>query len=217
MKTVAFVPIKLDSQRLPHKNILPLAGHPLCWHICNTLIHVKGIDEVCVYCSNENVTKFIPESVQFIKRPKWLDGNEVKGFSIYNEFIKEDNADIYVLAHTTSPFIRPKTIEHALSHVQNGECDSAFSARKEQTFSWYMGKPINYDLTDVPRTQDMEPVWIETSAFYIFEKEVFTKHSRRIGFHPYIQETDQLESIDIDNKDDYELACIIAEKEKMYV
>lgn len=36
MKTVALVPIKLNSQRLPHKNILPIAGHPLCWHLCNT-------------------------------------------------------------------------------------------------------------------------------------------------------------------------------------
>lgn len=30
MKTVALVPIKLNSERLPHKNILPIGGHPLC-------------------------------------------------------------------------------------------------------------------------------------------------------------------------------------------
>ena len=46
MKVVAFVPIKLNSQRLPHKNILPIAGHPLCWHLCNTLLKVNNIDEV---------------------------------------------------------------------------------------------------------------------------------------------------------------------------
>ena len=28
MKTVALIPIKLNSQRLKNKNILPLAGHP---------------------------------------------------------------------------------------------------------------------------------------------------------------------------------------------
>lgn len=38
MKTVALVPIKLNSQRLPHKNILPIAGRSLCWHLINTLL-----------------------------------------------------------------------------------------------------------------------------------------------------------------------------------
>ena len=59
MKVVAFVPIKLNSQRLPHKNILPIAGHPLCWHLCNTLLKVNNIDEVYVYCSDERVSDYI--------------------------------------------------------------------------------------------------------------------------------------------------------------
>ncbi len=56
MKTVALIPIKLNLQRLPHKNILPIAGHPLCWHIVNTLLQVKDIDEVYIFCSDEAVT-----------------------------------------------------------------------------------------------------------------------------------------------------------------
>ena len=58
MKTVALVPIKLNSQRLPHKNILPLAGHPLCYHILDTLLKTHGIDEVYVYCSDESVKNY---------------------------------------------------------------------------------------------------------------------------------------------------------------
>lgn len=214
MKTVAFVPIKLNSQRLPHKNILPIAGYPLCWHICNSLIQAKGIDEVYVYCSDESVKDYLPEKVKVKKRSPELDGNQVKGFEIYENFIKEVDADIYVLAHTTSPFIKVKSIENALSHVHSGENDSAFSAERIQTFAWYKGCPVNYDLTDVPRTQDIEPLWVETSAFYIFRKEIFTRHHRRIGFCPYIQEVSDMEAIDIDEKKDYEFACKYAEVEK---
>lgn len=215
MKTVAFIPIKLNSQRLPHKNILPLKGHPLCWYICNTLTQVAIIDEVYVYCSDLNVKKYIPEKVNVMKRPQWLDGNRIKGFDIYREFIKEVDADTYILAHTTSPFIRKESIENSLIQIIEGKCDSAFSAQKIQTFAWYNNKPINYDLNDVPRTQDMEPVWIETSGFYMFKKEIFTEHNRRIGFNPYIQEVSGLEAIDIDEKKDYELACRLIEVESM--
>lgn len=215
MKTVALVPIKLNSQRLPHKNILPIAGHPLCWHICNSLVKSKGIDEVYVYCSDSSVRQYLPEGVLFKQREKWLDGELVKGFDIYREFIKEVDADVYILAHTTSPFIKVSSIENALSHILNGENDSAFSAERIQTFAWYQGKPINYDLNDVPRTQDIEAIWVETSAFFMFKKEIFTVHNRRIGFKPYIQEVSGIEAVDIDEKKDYDLACKLSEVEDL--
>lgn len=213
MKVVAFVPIKLNSQRLPHKNILPIAGHPLCWHLCNTLLKVNNIDEVYVYCSDERVTDYIPEGVILKKRDKKLDGDLVKGFDIYRSFISEVDADVYVLAHTTSPFIRQESIDNALKHIVSGSNDSAFSAEKIQTFAWYKDKPINYDLNDVPRTQDLEPIWVETSAFFMFKKEIFTDYNRRIGFNPYIQEVSGIEAIDIDEKKDYDLACQLAKIE----
>jgi len=213
MKTVALVPIKLNSQRLPHKNILPLGNHPLCWYLFDTLLKVKGIDEVYVYCSDEQVMDYVPDGVIYKKREKWLDGDTVKGFDIYREFIKEVDADVYVLAHTTSPFIKVSSVENAIEHVLSGENDSAFSAERIQTFAWYKGAPINYNLNDVPRTQDMEPIWVETSAFYIFRKEIFVNSNRRIGFKPYIQEVSGMEAIDIDEKRDYDLACKLLETE----
>ena len=212
MKIVAFVPIKLNSQRLPNKNILPLMGHPLCWHVCNTLNQISDIDEVYVYCSDPKVKEYIPDETIFLKRPTWLDGELVKGFAIYEEFIKTINADIYVLAHTTSPFIKVDSCKNALNHIISGEYDSAFSAERVQTFAWYKGQPINYDLTNVPRTQDMEPIWVETSAFFMFKKEIFTVYNRRIGFNPYIQEVSGIEAIDIDERKDYEMACLYADK-----
>ena len=60
----------------------------------------------------------------------------------------------------------------------------------------------------------MEPIWLETSAFFMFEKEIFTKHNRRIGFNPYIQEVSDIEAIDIDEKKDYEMALKLVEMEK---
>lgn len=213
MKTVALVPIKLNSQRLPHKNILNIAGKPLCWHICNTLCSVKMIDEVYVYCSDEMVKEYIPQETIFKRRSESLDADEVKGFDIYQAFMDEVDADVYVLAHTTSPFIGRETIEDALGRVLSGKNDSAFSAERIQTFAWYDNAPINYNPNDVPRTQDMKPIWVETSAFYIFRKEVFSVSKRRIGFKPYIKEVTGIEALDIDEKKDYDLACKMAEIE----
>lgn len=205
-RVVAFVPIKLNSQRLPSKNILPIEGKPLCWHILESLLKVDYIDETYVYCSDDTVENYIPEDVKFLKRDSCLDGDLVKGFDIYEAFINEIDADIYILAHTTSPFIKSETISNALNQVLYKNFDSAFSAQRIQTFSWFQGEPINYDINDVPRTQDIEPIYVETSGFFMFKKEVFTKFRRRIGFNPFIQEVDNREAVDIDTKEDYEFA-----------
>ena len=69
---------------------------------------------------------------------------------------------------------------------------------------------MNYDIENVPRTQDMEPVFAETSAFFIFSRQLWEKHGRRIGFHPFIQEVGEIESVDIDTMEDLEFAQMIA-------
>lgn len=206
MKRVAFVPIRLNSQRVEGKNLRLLGGQPLMTYLLRSLAAAKNIDEVYVYCSNPAIQEYLPEGVRFLKRDERLDSNTTLGEEIYDAFTAEVDADIYILAHATSPFIRTSTIEDAVARVENGEYDSAFSAERVQTFAWWEGKPLNYSLEHVPRTQDLEPVYVETSAFFIFRSEVWRTLHRRIGERPYTAVTDRIESMDIDNPDDFLLA-----------
>ena len=214
MKVVAFATIKMNSQRVPHKNIRPIGSKPMCYHILDTALKVKGIDEVYVYCSDSEIKDYIPEGAKYLEREKWLDGDEIKARDTYTAFINDvPDADIYIALCTTSPFTKVESLNKALETVLSGEYDSAFSAKKIQTFTWFKGKSINYDPTDVPRTQDIEPVYVETSAFFIFKKELWEKEKRRIGYNPYILCVDEIEGVDIDTMDDYNFASMIADYE----
>ena len=188
------------------KNLRLLGGRPLMTYLLSSLAAAKNIDEVYVYCSNPAIQEYLPEGVRFLKRDERLDSNTTLGEEIYDAFTSEVDADIYILAHATSPFIRTATIEDAVARVESGEYDSAFSAERVQTFAWWEGKPLNYSLQHVPRTQDLEPVYVETSAFFIFQRDVWRTLHRRIGERPYTAVTDRIESMDIDNPDDFLLA-----------
>ena len=136
MKVVAFVPIRLNSQRVEGKNLRLLGGEPLLCHILRTLLEVEAIDEVYVYCSDPAVRPYLPDGVRFLRRSPRLDRNETLGREIYDAFTAEVVADVYLLAHATSPFIRPATIAAALHKVTDEGYDSAFSAERMQTFAW---------------------------------------------------------------------------------
>ncbi|WP_418991629.1 cytidylyltransferase domain-containing protein [Alistipes sp.] len=215
MKTVAFVPIRLNSQRVAGKNLRLLGGEPLLCHILKTLRNVGQIDEVWVFCSDERVRELLPEGVRFLKRSDELDRDTTLGREIYDSFTQQVEADLYLLAHATSPFIRSQTISEALDKVLSGAYDSAFSAERIQTFAWYEGQPLNYSLDDIPRTQTIEPVYVETSAFFIFPAALWRTRHRRIGNSPWMAVVDRIEGLDIDYPEDFTMAEIIAAGRKL--
>lgn len=210
MKIVAIVPMKLNSRRLPQKNIKCFTnGKPLCYYILSTLKSIEQINEVFVYCSNPEIKNFIPDGIKFLQRPSFLDQDSTKINEVLSSFASEVTADIYVMTHTTAPFISKDSIEKGLSAVISGKYDSSFAAKKFQDFLWKNGVPFNYELNNIPRTQDLPVLYEETSGFYIYKNEVITKWGRRIGNNPYIVEIGEIESIDIDELEDFMIADAI--------
>ena len=207
MKTAALIPIKLGSKRVPQKNIRPFFdGTPLMRFIQKACLNSKLIDEVYIYCSNEDVKDYVLPGVHFLKRPDFLDGDTANANDIIREFMKAVDADIYVNAHTTSPFAKTETIDELISKVASGKYDSAFCAENIKTFLWSEGKPLNFDPSHFPRTQDLPDIYGETSIAYVFTKQSFLTHNRRLGAKPYIKKVGKIEAMDIDYPEDFEIA-----------
>ena len=116
------------------------------------------------------------------------------------------DADIYVYAHATAPYISADTMRQCIEAVKSGEYDSAFCAVKIQDFLWKDGEPLNFDAANIPRSQDLEPIFRETSGVYVFTKDVFLKQHRRIGIKPFVKEVSFKEAVDINNPEDFALA-----------
>lgn len=210
MKTIAIVPMKLNNRRLPKKNTRSFTnGKPLCCYILSTLLTVEEVDEVYVYCSNPGIQEFIPEGVHYLKRSESLDQDTTSMTEVLACFTKEVTADVYVMTHTTAPFISKESIKKGLDAVLSGEYDSSFAAKKLQDFLWKDGVPFNYQLNNIPRTQDLPVLYEETSGFYIYRKEVMSELHRRIGEKPFIVEVGEIESTDIDEVEDFIIADAI--------
>lgn len=209
MKITAIMPIKLKNERCPGKNTRLLGRKPLMQYELDSLKETRMCDSINVYCSNEEVIPFIPEGVNFIKRPEFLDLPTSNFTQIFSNFMSTIDSDVYVYAHATAPFITVQTMKQCIQAVLSKEYDSAFCAIKLQDYLWKNGEPLNFDATDVPRTQDLEPIYQETSGIYVFTKEVFEKYKRRIGKRPFIKEVSFKEAVDIDNPEDFDLAEVL--------
>lgn len=206
MKTVAIMPIKLNNERLPGKNTMLLDGKPLLQHQLLAVRKTGLADEVYVYCSDVSVCPHLPEGTRFLQRPAELDLPTSNFTQIFGAFSGTVPADIYVYVHATAPFVTPETIAECIRAVQSGEYDSAFCAVKIQDFLWKNGEPLNFDAANVPRSQDLDPIYRETSGVYVFTREVFETCRRRIGKKPFVKEVSFKEAVDINNPEDFRLA-----------
>ena len=213
MKVVCIIPIKLNNVRLPNKNIKLLNNEPLCSYLFNTIINIDIIDEIYCYCSDDKIRAYLPENINFLLRDKSLDKDTTSMNSVLESFINEIDSDIYVLTHVTSPFIQKETINLCINNVLSNIYDSAFTGTYIKDFLWYKDKPLNYNLNDIPRTQDLKNVIKETSGLYVFKKNIFTTNKQRIGLKPYIHISEYKESVDIDNIYDFKLAELLISEE----
>lgn len=213
MKVTALLPMKGNSERVPNKNIKPFSGKPLYHRVLNTLLNSKYITDViintdCQKLKADILTNFTSR-VQIHDRPKSIQGDYVSMNKIIEHDISNVESDLYVQTHSTNPLLTCDSLDNAIKKMIEFEAskkfDSVFSVTKIQTrFYNSNGDPHNHNPDELLRTQDLPVLYEENSNFYIFTKESFMKNNkRRIGVKPYMFEIDKIESIDIDELQDF--------------
>lgn len=209
---IALLPMKGHSERVKNKNLRIFSGRPLCTYVLNTLMQCKYVSRIFVDTDSEAIEHLVRQhfmDVQIIKRPKQLCGDMVS----MNDIIKYDMSLIgenhYIQTHATNPLLKVDTLDRACEKYIDGinVYDSLFSVNRLQTRLYdASGKAVNHNPDVLQRTQDLSPLYEENSNFYIFSAESFRKRNARIGEKPLMMEISKLESVDIDEEQDFILA-----------
>lgn len=219
LNIVALLPMKANSSRVPGKNFRELNGKPLFRWILDTLLDVDEISKVVINTDARSLLeeKGLQESDRVLirDRKQELCGDEVSMNLVLEDDVLAVPADVYIMTHTTNPLLGVETIRKALEkfkkHYKNGENDSLFTVNKIQTrFYREDCSPVNHDPDNLIPTQDLEPWYEENSNLYIFTHDSFLQTNARIGKKPLMHEVPKMESVDIDEQDDWNLAEALA-------
>jgi len=209
---VAFIPLKLNNQRLPGKNLKKFSnGVPLVNYILNSLSSVEGISNVYVYCSDDSVVDYLPDHVTFLKRSPSLDTDSTLINDVMACFAQDVVADAYIMLHATAPFLKPESIQASINALSGDVFDSVLTVQRKQEFLWLdTSAPSNYSPESIPRTQDLDPYFVETTGLYGYTFNLAQK-GRRIGDNPRLIVVDAIEATDINNAVDFAMANALIE------
>ncbi len=202
-KTVAIIPIKSKSERIPGKNLKKINGVPFYQFLLKKLKKCN-FDEVYIDTDSKQVKEFAKKNNFYvINRLKRLSTKNANGNDLLNYHFKLIKADYYFQLFVTSPLLSVKSINKCIRKLMtNKKIDSIFTTKSVYTWFWFKKKPVNYNPKVLPRSQDSIPVIYETTGLYGIKREALKKYKSRIGKNPFFFEVDDHEALDIDNKKD---------------
>ena len=217
MKTIAIIPARGGSKRLPKKNQLLLGGIPLVAH--SILYAKENLDLIDALYVSTDCPEIKEISSRFgakvIDRPLELSGDINNTVSALKHVLENiDAVENVVLLQPTNP-LRPKTLlSEAFAKFQLENYDSLMTvSRNHQKFGKITNQkfiPFNYSLGQ--RSQDLEPLYYENGLLYISKAELILNDMifSEAGFpfvvdHPFA-------AIDIDTVEDFNYAEYLYQK-----
>jgi CMP-N-acetylneuraminic acid synthetase len=220
--TVALLPLKAHSARIPEKNFRRFAGRPLFSWVLDSLLAVKEVERIVIntdardVLASHGLTDEEPGGRIIIRdRTAELCGDFVSMNLVLADDIAGVPAQTYLMTHTTNPLLSASSISAALEQYNSAKAgdtaDSLFTVNRHHARFYRQDcSAINHDPENLLRTQDLEPWFEENSNLYIFDRTSFMSTNARIGKRPIMFETPLIEAIDIDDWPQWELAEAVA-------
>lgn len=222
-KTLAVIPARAGSKRLPRKNLLMLCGKPLIAWSIDEALKAQDIDRVIVSTDSEEIAdtaRAFGAEVPFL-RPSSLATDAASTNDVVLHALSEVGVgrdDKCVILQPTSPLRTAANIDRAIGYLdQPGVVGIVSVCECEHSPLWSNTLPESGDMTHFlrpevigKRSQDLPMYYRLNGAIYAFQiSELLHKggifYDR--GVSAYRMEA--LESIDIDTLYDFRLAEIV--------
>lgn len=224
-RAVAFVPARSGSERVPHKNVRLLAGHPLLAYAIETARQSGLFERVVVSTDSEEiaeVARWYDAEVPFLRPPAYATSTspDIEWLSHTLEHLDE-RFDLFALIRATNPFRGPETVRRGFDQLlATPEADSLRAVelvKQHPGKMWVvaddgrtMAPLLDQSQLDVAwhagQYQALPHVYVQNSALEIAWTRVVTEGGTREGavLAPFL--TQGLEGFNVDDEEDWERA-----------
>ena len=219
---VAFVPARSGSERVPGKNVRPLAGHPLLAYAIETALQSGVFDRVVCSTDSEqiaDVARWYGAEVPFLRPAEYATSTspDIEWLAFTLERL-EPRPDLFAIVRATNPFRGPPAVRRGLEQLL--ATPEADSLRAVELVKQHPGKM--WLLADDGRTmrplldqasldvawhagqyQALPPVYVQNSALEIAWSRVVEATGTREGrmLAPFL--TEGFEGLNIDDEEDF--------------
>lgn len=213
-KMTVMIPARLGSKRIPKKNLRYLGEKPLIQYPIDLALQIPEFESVWVNTESEALGRAIESmGAKFHKRPEEFSADHCTNREFTYHFMCHHECDYVVMINSTSPLLRIETVQRFVEFVQNNEYDVVLSTLAEKAESFYLGKPLNFDLKQKVNSQYLQPVELTVWALTAWKRDTFMSLEKK-GICPVFAPGYKLgtfpipkdEASDLDTEEDWRVA-----------
>ena len=212
MKIVALIPMRRGSRRIAFKHTKPLAGFPPALRAVNAALGAPTIDTVYVATNDSEIRRILRgKPVKFFNRSEDSATDSARTESVVSEFLADVKCDLCVLIQATNPFVNARHLKSAISLFKLHNADSLISGvQLNRYFYSQVGRTmisaLNKDTWSRPGLKNVNGLFCENGAFYIFKRDLFQQRGEMLGGTLIGYEMPFESLIELDEPRDWELA-----------
>ena len=219
MKSIAIIPARGGSKRIPRKNIKDFLGKPIIAYSIEAALKSELFSEVMVSTDDleiAEISKQYGAKVPFIRSKEASDDHATTAdalIEVFNAYSKQNMIFDYACCiYPTAPFVTEAKLQRVFNELVDNDFDSVFPIIKFAYPIWRSLKKENGKLAlNWPehlnsRSQDLPMAYHDAGQFYFFRVNIFLNEKKFLVENSGGIEIDELEGQDIDNETDWRLA-----------
>lgn len=221
--SIAIIPARGGSKRIPRKNIRPFCGQPMISYAIRAALQSGCFDEVVVSTDDPDIAEVARQcgaSVPFMRDPQLADDHTGTGAVVVDAIRQLEQlgrqSDFYCCIYATVPLIRASDLAAAFARLQASPADFAFSAaafgfpiqralRLQADGSVQPFAPENM----ARRSQDLEPAYQDAGQFYWGRRDAWLEGRNLFSERGLAQVLPRYRVVDIDTEEDWRLAELL--------
>lgn len=219
MQSIAIIPARGGSKRLPRKNILPICGKPIIQWTIDNCIKSAIFERVIVSTDDEEIAKIAGEaSAEVVMRPAHMATDEAHEFDAYLHVLAKLESEIgaypitFCGVYPTAALIEPADYKNAYEKFIKSDADTLMSVTGydihpykslETNSSGYLR--MVYPQFCKERSQTYPHYVASNGTFYFMRTEPFLLKPNYYPEHLVGYEIPSNRAVDVDTLDDFRL------------
>jgi pseudaminic acid cytidylyltransferase len=220
MRSIAIIPARVGSKRIPGKNIRDFLGKTVISYSIEAALHSGLFDEVMVSTDDQTIADIAVingAQVPFIRSGE-NSSDEAGTEDVVREVLLKyqelgKSFDFVCCIYPVNPFLTPEILQNSFSKIIDGNFNNVFPVIR-------FSSPIQRALIIKPgdrigmrepqflnsRSQELEPCFHDAGMFYLMKTIPFLNTGLLWDTNTGFIEVSELAAQDIDNESDWKLA-----------
>lgn len=209
---VGLIPIKGNSERVPHKNLREFHGKSLLELKLEQLSNAVGFHKIIVSSESQKVLEIAKDyGFDVHDRDPKYSTSDVPMSEVYSYIASEIEGENIAWINATNPLAETHLYTEAVNlfREMDSSYDCLLSAINVQENIFYNGVPVNFSPAPWPRSQDLHGLCSLTFVINILKRKDMIQWGSCVGSSPYFYYMDKLDSWDIDTQEDFDFCEMI--------